>query len=397
MIARSKPRFLTLPMIDAAIACTGTLLSFEALFFNQGRVGLRFLLSELRGHRHKPLRVAVQDFNCEVVAEAVIESGNRLVLLDIEPAFFSISPESLECLMPAPDVLVLTHYQGIPNPHSPEIEAYCSRNGVFLIEDAAQSEGGLVGGRSIGSFGAVTLESYAFDKPFCAYEGGALRFSPVFHDHVLLTSLRDAYDSLPMESKKKERADLLALEMLLQLTEIDRYDRSVSWGGWGNVFRWMPYPKFVRFMQQTSLPGDVGRRLLKLVAKMAKSPYAAVRLGEAKRRLVEAQRQKWSRESLAVGFWDQVVTELGLKPVAIPGVSVCWNRYSVLDHPDQRLRHWCHAHGIEAKNYNWPRPLRMCCPSGSYELGSADFTHTDFCCEHVLNLPTWFDLKDVKL
>ena len=84
-------------------------------FFNSGRAALKFYLTYLSTQKKKKLFVAMQSFNCNVVADAALEAGCEIYLLDIKLSDFSISLESIKKVAKYIDVLLLTHYQGIPN------------------------------------------------------------------------------------------------------------------------------------------------------------------------------------------------------------------------------------------------------------------------------------------
>ena len=75
------------------------------------------------------------------------------------------------------NVLLLTHYQGIPNEDYEKIINFCRIRNVYVIEDMSQSYKSSINGIEIGTKGDVVLYSYAFDKPFTSMFCGSLKFN----------------------------------------------------------------------------------------------------------------------------------------------------------------------------------------------------------------------------
>lgn len=119
-------------------------------------------------------RVGVPTWTFVASAMAPYHHGAHLVLLDIDPDTFNLSPDALErALTQGLDAVVGVHFGGVPLDR--RIHELCGAAGIPLIEDAAHALGardhrGMVAGQ--GTAGAC-LSFYA-TKNLTSGEGGAL-------------------------------------------------------------------------------------------------------------------------------------------------------------------------------------------------------------------------------
>ena len=86
------------------------------LYFNSGRSALAFLLKNLNLKN-----IALQPFNCKAVLEAIKTVNYNPIFLDIKLTDFSLDFKELVNCKTRIDVLLITHYQGIPNIQYKEI------------------------------------------------------------------------------------------------------------------------------------------------------------------------------------------------------------------------------------------------------------------------------------
>jgi UDP-2-acetamido-2-deoxy-ribo-hexuluronate aminotransferase len=108
-------------------------------------------------------------------AEVVRLVGAEPVFVDIEPVAFGVDPRRVEAaLTPATKVVIAVSLFG----QMPDFEALnrlCTRRGVTLIEDGAQSFGATQHGRKSGGVARVGCTSFFPAKPLGCYgDGGAL-------------------------------------------------------------------------------------------------------------------------------------------------------------------------------------------------------------------------------
>ncbi len=106
---------------------------------------------------------------------AVIYTGARPILVDIDPQSFTIDPATIEeAITPRTKAILPVHLYGQPADMDPIMEV-ARRHGLIVIEDAAQAHGAKYKGRSVGSIGDLACFSFYPAKNLGAYgEGGAV-------------------------------------------------------------------------------------------------------------------------------------------------------------------------------------------------------------------------------
>ena len=93
---------------------------------------------------------------------------------DIETQTYGMDPKDLESKISKKTKAVIpVHYGGLPCKIN-EIKEISNRNKFYLIEDAAESFGASLNGRKTGSFGDISIFSFAGNKILTTGEGGAL-------------------------------------------------------------------------------------------------------------------------------------------------------------------------------------------------------------------------------
>ena len=115
-----------------------------------------------------------------VATVAAVEMAEATpVLVDIDPATFTLDPAKLEkaiiaCKAGKPRAVIAVHLYGHPCDLA-AIRAVCDRHGLFLIEDCAQAHGALVGNKRVGGFGDIASFSFYPTKNLGAFgDGGAV-------------------------------------------------------------------------------------------------------------------------------------------------------------------------------------------------------------------------------
>ena len=109
---------------------------------------------------------------------AVIYTGARPVLVDIDPRSFTIDPAAIEAaITPRTKAILPVHLYGQTADMDPILEI-ARRHKLMVIEDAAQAHGAKYKGRSAGSIGDIGCFSFYPAKNLGAYgEGGAVTTS----------------------------------------------------------------------------------------------------------------------------------------------------------------------------------------------------------------------------
>ncbi len=108
-------------------------------------------------------------------AAAVVHTGARLRLADVERDTLALDPADLERRVTADTAaVVLVHIGGVVSPHAPGIARWCAARGIALVEDAAHALGASLDGRPAGTFGVAAALSLYPTKIITSGEGGVL-------------------------------------------------------------------------------------------------------------------------------------------------------------------------------------------------------------------------------
>lgn len=126
--------------------------------------------------------VFTSPFTFVATAEVIALTGATPVFVDIDPVTFNIDPDYLETAIRRvrdegryrPRCVIPVDLFGLPADYD-AIMSLADRYGLFVIEDAAQSFGGIYKGRPAGSLGHVGATSFFPAKPLGCYgDGGAV-------------------------------------------------------------------------------------------------------------------------------------------------------------------------------------------------------------------------------
>lgn len=150
--------------------------------------------------------VIIPSYTFVSTALAVVDRGATPVFADVDPQTLGLDPTSVEsALSPRTRVILPVHYGGIAAA-VPTLQRIADDVGAVVVEDAAHGIGGALGGRPLGSIGALGALSFHHQKNIQSGEGGALVVNE--------SSLRAR--SRVMRSNGTNRSDFL-------LGRIDRY------------------------------------------------------------------------------------------------------------------------------------------------------------------------------
>lgn len=149
-------------------------LGVQHLFLvSSGRAALTVLLKvleQLSGRRE----VIIPAYTCFSVPSAVARAGLQLRLCDVDPKTLDLDQNALLRLDLSKALCIIpSGLYGMPG-DLVRLEGISRRYGLFLIDDAAQCLGGLLGGRPCGTFGDAGFYSLARGKNITAMGGGIL-------------------------------------------------------------------------------------------------------------------------------------------------------------------------------------------------------------------------------
>lgn len=130
-------------------------------------------------------------------AEVVSLVGATPVFCDVDRDTFNMDPDSLNQQVEKtlregklkPKAVIPVDLFGQPADF-PKIEAICKKNGLFLIEDAAQGFGGAIGDRKACCFGDVSATSFFPAKALGCYGDGGAVFTDDEELYHLMVSIR---------------------------------------------------------------------------------------------------------------------------------------------------------------------------------------------------------------
>jgi dTDP-4-amino-4,6-dideoxygalactose transaminase len=122
--------------------------------------------------------VITTPFTFVATVAAILYTGARPVLVDIDPNNFNIDPAKIErAISPRTKAVMPVHLYGQPADMDPILEV-AKRHNLIVIEDAAQAHGAQYKGRVVGSIGELGCFSFYPGKNLGAYgEGGAVTTS----------------------------------------------------------------------------------------------------------------------------------------------------------------------------------------------------------------------------
>ena len=144
-----------------------------AFLVSSGKVALTVILKSL-AVASKRRQVIIPAYTCFSVPSAIVKAGLEMVLCDVDPNTLDFNFAELEGLLNENVLCVVsTHLFGRPA-DTERVKKMCERKGIFVVEDAAQSMGGQVGDRLIGTIGDVGFYSLGRGKNMTCGSGGII-------------------------------------------------------------------------------------------------------------------------------------------------------------------------------------------------------------------------------
>ena len=116
--------------------------------------------------------VVLPSFTIVSCLAAVVRSGATPIFCDVDESSWNMSLKNIkQCVTDKTKAILMVHTYGLPA-EAFEIEEFCNKNNILLIEDAAEAHGQIVGGRYCGSFGQISTFSFYANKHITTGEGG---------------------------------------------------------------------------------------------------------------------------------------------------------------------------------------------------------------------------------
>ena len=153
MIVRARPRYIYGDYEYNAEFVS----NHNDFYLNSGSAAFYFFLKIYNKIYKKRARVGIQSFTCTTMLEAIFKSGAEAFIFDLKKSDASISLEEVK--ETKLDIIVLTHYQGIPNQQYLSFAEFSKKNGILLIDDLAHVSKSSIEGVQIGSLSNAYIES----------------------------------------------------------------------------------------------------------------------------------------------------------------------------------------------------------------------------------------------
>ena len=141
---------------------------------SSGRAALYAILQSMAVLHPERDVVIIPAYTCYSVAAAVVRSGLKVKLVDVEPSTLAMDPLALERACDEA-VLAVVHTElfGIIGPMD-EYMAIARKTGAYLLEDSAQAYGANLRGNMAGTLGDVGIFSVGRGKPIRGIAGGVI-------------------------------------------------------------------------------------------------------------------------------------------------------------------------------------------------------------------------------
>ena len=344
----------------------------------------------------KKIHVAMQSFNCVTVIDAALAADADVTLLDNKLEDFSVSITEVMNIEPKPDVLILTHYQGIPNFEYEEIADYCRHNGIFLIDDVCQTEGSRLNNIEIGTLSDAAFGSFGFDKPISVFNGGYVRCNSLCNK-AFKSQLTQSYTELDIETEAEAlqvlRLFYTALQMTAKETYTETFDRSnMAIYPFVNT-KWQFYQKLsINFMPCMLM--KIYARLRHIYSDLHGENDNILRLSRLKQSLLDIQYKRLN-EHAAEGLSTeeaclmQLLDKYGIHYPKNNGI--CWNRFSFLD-PQEIFTKCVRRDEIQYGCYNWGTPMHLNKNvKNNKHVKFSSLPNSEFCAASMVNVPVWSD------
>ncbi len=385
MIIRARPKYLQ------NIQYTDEPFLYEKenneFYFSTGRAALKFFLINLSHTLNKKINIAMQAFNCNVVADAALESNCKVFLQDITLNDFSVSLDSIKKLPKEIDALLLTHYQGIPNNDYIEIIEYCNAKNILVIEDLAQSYGSSINGIKIGSLGNLTITSYAFDKPFSTFKGGGLTINNI--SKKLQENIEYEYYQLEQETLENAKLDLDTLMFLYKYSTDKNYYKGINNYNYIRTLFSIKIPEKIIFHALSfSILYRVIKKLVSSFSKNSEETIKILRLSDVKIGFLKKQELNYHYDKNCVEWIEKLALKTKLSRVKNSNSDIHWNRYSILDEKKELLS-VLKTKNIEAGNFNWPTTLDIDYQKNINIEQIENLQNSHFASKNILNIPIW--------
>ncbi len=303
--------------------------------------------------------IILPTMGCAALTQIIIQAGFKPIFADVDPIEFTLDPSSLKSKITNNTKGILAiHLFGHPA-RMDEIGRIAKEHGLYVIEDAAQSIGGLYMGKKMGSWGHFSFFSFGGDKIVNAGSGGAVLVDEPYLAQIILDEIK----FLPMVKRDKayELMSLSHRNLYHSLVDLLRGDPQISIN---NIFT-TAFP-FYEHLYLQAFDGDVGviQRITEEISKLDQNNSERIQRAH-------------QYHSLLIGN-DQLALASSWREG-----GVLW-RFSFLIKDPQKLlmvTDRLRKNRIHASNHYWSMADLL--------YGDKNYPNTAYVCPRILNL--WVD------
>ncbi len=174
--------------------------------------------------------VIIPNLTFIATANAVLYTGARPVVIDIDPYNLCMDPAKIEAaISPRTKAIIPVHLYGHPA-NMPVINEVAQKNNLLVIEDAAEAHGSSIGGQKVGSWGHCATFSFYGNKNMTTGEGGMITTDDeaLYHqlrllrDHSMSKDKRYWHEQLGFNYRMTNLQAALGCAQLERATELTR-------------------------------------------------------------------------------------------------------------------------------------------------------------------------------
>lgn len=174
--------------------------------------------------------VILPSFTIISCLSAVVRTGATPIFCDINKISWNMTLKDVEKKKTEnTKAILMVHLYGL-TAEAQKIEKYCEKNGIFLIEDAAEAHGQKESQKFCGSFGLISTMSFYANKHITTGEGGM-----VLTDDDDLKDKIEKMRNLDFDNKKRFYHDNLywnyrlgGMQAALGISQLKKLDKTIS-------------------------------------------------------------------------------------------------------------------------------------------------------------------------
>jgi perosamine synthetase len=343
-----------------------------ALSVNSGREALLQILNALKFEPGS--EVIMQSFTCMVVTNSIIWAGLKPVFADIDDRYNLDPAELTSKISPKTKAVIVQHTFGIPA-QIKEIKTFCEKHKLVLIEDCAHALGASSDGRQLGTFSDVSFFSLGRSKVISCVNGG-----------MIICNKPSIIESLKRQESHLKQNKVSYVAQNLWHPVITTVAKWFYFSIIGKVIL-VAAQRFKWLNLEVTKPEKVAARPLSFVSRL---PNAMAQL--ALLQLERLDEFNSHRRQASHYYYDKL--KVGVAPDPALATGAIFLRYPVLVSNKKHVLLQAKKQGVVLGDwYSSPiAPVDIDNSKTGYLSGSCP--KTERLSEKVINLPTYFDLKE---